>query len=238
MPWNISLYDFLDHTADDLMHGERAWPVGSVYINADVPTNPADLFGFGTWELFGQGKVPVGLDSGDVNFDTLGETGGASTVTLAIAQMPGHGHTQNSHNHTQSSHNHTQNSHGHTQNAHNHTQSAHAHTMNSKGLHSHAIRKSTTFATGVGRAGPRQGAGSEWSGGDPVKSSGYHTHTIYSQTPSIGNKTATNQTTAAVNQAATAVNQATTASNNETGGDGSHNNLQPYVVVYMWRRVA
>lgn len=46
---------------------------------------------------------------------------------------------------------------------------------------------------------------------------------------------ATNNTTA-TNQATTAVNQATTATNQSTGGDGFHNNLQPYIVVFMWRR--
>jgi len=39
-----------------------------------------------------KGKVPVGLDSSQTEFDTLGETGGAKTVTLTEAQMPGHTH--------------------------------------------------------------------------------------------------------------------------------------------------
>ena len=41
-----------------------------------------------------KGKVPVGRDSGDTSFDTLGETGGAKTVTLTSAQsgLPSHTH--------------------------------------------------------------------------------------------------------------------------------------------------
>lgn len=39
-----------------------------------------------------KGKVPVGLDSTQTEFDTRGETGGAKTVTLTEAQMPGHTH--------------------------------------------------------------------------------------------------------------------------------------------------
>ena len=41
-----------------------------------------------------KGKVPVGRDSSDVAFDTMGETGGAKTHTLTIGEMPSHNHTQ------------------------------------------------------------------------------------------------------------------------------------------------
>ena len=60
-----------------------------------------------------KGKVPVGRDSADVSFDSMGETGGAKTHTLLTTEMPVHTHVQDSHNHTQNSHNHTQNSHTH-----------------------------------------------------------------------------------------------------------------------------
>jgi len=39
-----------------------------------------------------KGKVPVGRDSGDTSFDTLGETGGEKTHTLTVAEMPSHNH--------------------------------------------------------------------------------------------------------------------------------------------------
>lgn len=41
-----------------------------------------------------KGKVPVGRDSGDTSFDTLGETGGVKSVTLTAAQsgLPAHTH--------------------------------------------------------------------------------------------------------------------------------------------------
>ena len=54
-----------------------------------------------------KGRVPVGLDSADTQFDALGETGGAKTHTLTTAEMPVHTHTQSSHTHTQSSHSHS-----------------------------------------------------------------------------------------------------------------------------------
>jgi hypothetical protein len=71
---------------------KKAYPIGSVYINASNATNPASLLGFGTWSAFGAGKVMVGLDAGDTSFDTAGKTGGAKTHTLTIAEMPAHTH--------------------------------------------------------------------------------------------------------------------------------------------------
>ena len=67
------------------------YPIGSVYTSV-VSTNPSTLFG-GNWEAFGAGRVMVGLDSGDTDFDTVEETGGAKTHALSIAEMPAHSHT-------------------------------------------------------------------------------------------------------------------------------------------------
>ena len=67
------------------------YPVGSIYINATVATNPGTLLGFGTWAAFGTGRVVVGVDSGDSDFNTVIETGGSKTVA--------HTHTGPSHRH-------------------------------------------------------------------------------------------------------------------------------------------
>jgi len=53
------------------------YPLGSIYTNASYGTNPATLFGFGTWTQFGAGKVLVGINGADASFDVLGETGGS-----------------------------------------------------------------------------------------------------------------------------------------------------------------
>jgi hypothetical protein len=68
-----------------------AYPVGSIYINAAVATNPATLLGFGTWAAFGAGRVMVGLDSGNAAFDTVQETGGS-----ADSIVPSHNHSASS----------------------------------------------------------------------------------------------------------------------------------------------
>lgn len=61
-------------------------PVGFV-VTLGVSTNPATLYGFGTWTRV-QGKVVVGLSDSDTAFDTLNETGGVKTNTLVQAQLP------------------------------------------------------------------------------------------------------------------------------------------------------
>jgi len=61
---------------------QAMYPVGSIYVNAGVSTNPATLLGFGTWTAFGAGRVMVGLNASDALFDTLEETGGSKDAIL------------------------------------------------------------------------------------------------------------------------------------------------------------
>ena len=66
------------------------WPIGSIYTSV-TSANPSTLFG-GNWEAFGAGRVMIGLDSNDTDFDTVEEIGGTKTHTLSIAEMPSHTH--------------------------------------------------------------------------------------------------------------------------------------------------
>jgi len=68
------------------------YPVGSIYFNAAVATNPNTLLGFGTWAAYGGGRVMVGVHSSGT-FDGLNETGGAETHTLSTNELPSHTHT-------------------------------------------------------------------------------------------------------------------------------------------------
>jgi len=73
---------------------KKVWPIGAIYITI-IDTNPATVFGFGTWVAFGAGKTLVGFNSSETEFDTVEETGGVKTVTLTAAQsgLPSHAHT-------------------------------------------------------------------------------------------------------------------------------------------------
>lgn len=145
---------------------------------AVVSTNPATLMGFGTWVAFGTGRTVVGFDSGDSDFNAGEKTGGAKTVTLDVASMPAHGHTQDAHTHVQNA-------------------------------HTHVITSQT--ATTGGATSYEHGA--------------------------LDTSSAENEATE-VTAATTAVNQDATATNQSTGGGGAHNNVQPYITVYMWKRTA
>jgi hypothetical protein len=53
--------------------------------------------------------------------------------------------------------------------------------------------------------------------------------------PQDGN---TQRATPSTNTATTGITVSTTSSSANTGGGGAHNILQPYIVVYMWKRTA
>ncbi|UPW39241.1 baseplate wedge subunit and tail pin [Escherichia phage vB_EcoM_ESCO47] len=83
---------------------DTIYPVGTIYENAVNPNNPATYLGFGSWKLWGQGKVLAGWndDISDPNFalnnndldvsgnptHTAGGTVGVTTITLENADLP------------------------------------------------------------------------------------------------------------------------------------------------------
>ena len=75
-----------------------AYPVGAIFTTTVAYADSAAVvaaIGGTTWAAFGAGKVLVGLDSGDTDFDTVEETGGAKTGahTLTTDEIPAHTHT-------------------------------------------------------------------------------------------------------------------------------------------------
>lgn len=53
---------------------EDIFPVGSIY-RTQTNKNPNEILGFGTWERI-KGRVLIGLDEDDPDFDEIGKTGG------------------------------------------------------------------------------------------------------------------------------------------------------------------
>lgn len=78
---------------------EAMYPVGSIYTNAAVTTNPATLLGFGTWAEFAAGRVLVGQSVGDPIFDTLQETGGSKDASLVSHTHTGTATSAGAHTH-------------------------------------------------------------------------------------------------------------------------------------------
>ena len=62
------------------------YPVGSIYMSVNS-TNPSVYFG-GTWKQWGNGRVPVGVDTTQVDFNIVEKTGGEKTHSLSTNELP------------------------------------------------------------------------------------------------------------------------------------------------------
>lgn len=67
------------------------FPVGSIHMSIS-PVNPSTLWEGTTWAAWGTGRVPVGIDTSQTEFNTVQKTGGEKTHTLTETQMPSHNH--------------------------------------------------------------------------------------------------------------------------------------------------
>lgn len=66
------------------------FPIGfRMYINNDK--DYSNHLGF-TWQKVAKGRVLVGKDEDDENFNSIGKTGGEKTHTLTINEIPSHSH--------------------------------------------------------------------------------------------------------------------------------------------------
>lgn len=82
--------------------GSLLMPVGFTFETTNS-ANPSTYYGFGTWELYGAGKVVAGYLAGDSAFGTAGSTGGSkdavlvshthTATSIATITDPGHYHT-------------------------------------------------------------------------------------------------------------------------------------------------
>lgn len=77
-----------------LEDNKKKYPVGKI-IMSTTNTNPSTYLGFGTWELWGSGRVPVGVDTEQTEFNSSEKEGGEKTHKLSIDEMPRHTHNFN-----------------------------------------------------------------------------------------------------------------------------------------------
>lgn len=62
------------------------YPVGAIYLSVNS-TNPGSLFG-GTWVAWGTGRVPVGVDTSQSEFNSVQKTGGEKSVLITEKNLP------------------------------------------------------------------------------------------------------------------------------------------------------
>lgn len=80
---------------------DSVYPIGSIYMSVNN-TNPSSFFG-GTWVTWGSGRVPVGVNTVDSNFNYVEKAGGSSTSSASVSgytnnhaltlnEIPSHNH--------------------------------------------------------------------------------------------------------------------------------------------------
>lgn len=70
---------------------DQTYPVG-IIIELAIDTDPATLWPGTIWAPLGVGRVTVGIDANDTDFDTIGKTGGEKAHALTVAEGPTHDH--------------------------------------------------------------------------------------------------------------------------------------------------
>lgn len=65
---------------------KKMHPVGCIFMSSNS-ANPSTYLGFGTWTAWGSGRVPVGVNTSDTNFNTVEKTGGAASVSISHSHI-------------------------------------------------------------------------------------------------------------------------------------------------------
>ena len=66
------------------------YPIGSIYMSVSS-TSPELLIG-GKWVSWGAGRVPVGVNTSDIEFNSAEKIGGEKAHKLTIQESPSHQH--------------------------------------------------------------------------------------------------------------------------------------------------
>ena len=195
------------------------YPVGSLYWSSKS-TNPSSLFG-GTWV---QIKDRFVLACGDT-YTSVGATGGASSVTLSVSNMPSHTHSFTPSG-SVSSHTHGLNDH-----THNFSATTGGMSANSSGTLYNVQHQGqpSTLASGFA-------SGTKVDSGDSSGSS-----TVSRITMNISHTHSVSGTTGAASGSTASATPTFTGDAGTTGSNGSGTSfsiLPPYVVKYCFERTA
>lgn len=238
------------------------YPVGSIFMttssNFNTKEKVASHFG-GTWEAWGTGRVPVGINASDTAFNTVEKTGGSKTSVAA------HTHGFSGTTGDQSA-NHT-----HTIPAHAHGLNGHTHGLNQLTLKTYATVKSSSDTTAKqmtgqwrstkarfpgGSSQDNNGIFKEWEasqatywsnqGGTDTNTVGWKIDATHEHTGKLDANQSTNGNSGntADSSVLTSGNQSVNHTHSFSGTTGAasaeqtNGNLQPYIVCYMWKRIA
>lgn len=117
----------------------QAVPIGQI-IMLGLSTDPASLFGYGTWARVAEGRAVFGYSAADTDFNTLGKTGGTKTHSHTGTSSTAGAHTHTGTTGTAGSHSHG----GATQAAGGHN---HGGTSGAGGDHNHGGTTGSTVLT-------------------------------------------------------------------------------------------
>lgn len=231
----------------------EAFPVGSVFI-AVVSTDPATLLGYGTWAAFGAGRVMVGLNAGDADFDAAEKTGGAKTVSAAgsVAAPALSGSTAAEAAHT----------HGVTSNVAVNDHASHTHTYTEVPNHTHPVNITDSGHSHLTQRYPNATGASSGFTIDTSMSGTLTDNTLPTKAATTGITATTSNPGGGVPTGTTAgpsaaLSHAVTNTPVTSGAGSSHSHgtgtlaasapaftgsptsvVQPYVVCYFWKRTA
>jgi microcystin-dependent protein len=170
---------------------DKAYPVGSIFMST-LATNPATQLGVGTWAAWGTGRVPVGVDTSQTEFNTVNKTGGEKTHLLSMNEMPQHSHDG----------------------------APHTHSINHDHQQTNTRSVNWSESTTTGGNGTRVTDIANATGGAGTQASITFTIAPYS-----GNS-----------GAAVFTGKTSLSGGNLDTSTSPHNNLQPYITCYMWKR--
>lgn len=205
----VKTWSQLDYNFIELI--KMLYPVGHILITTDS-TNPGTLYPGTTWESWGSGRMPLGIDSSNESYNAPGITGGSYDTTLAVANLPSHTHSIDDHKHSL------------TITKHSHSVSI---TTSKDGTHDHR----TTRISGMYAEGAKSGGPVSWDNNNNLiaatnvdtSDSGAHTHKVSGDTGEA-------------KDTITMANTSLTAKS--TGSGTAFSNMPPYITCYMWRRTA